>query len=186
MEVLGSEGAGAIASGAVDRTPISNGAAARVTPAPDHCPDAWLGLRFYRSRYNEHREGIGADTTWPVGRRPLNCPDARQLAKVWRVKAKVARVALGRYLREQHAQWNWQGWLPRLWYAIGMCETHLDWHFDSGTYVSAFGIIRSAFPGWNGNNSPREQYRVALDIANRYGLGAWGCYSHGGYRYHLR
>jgi hypothetical protein len=154
--------------------------------ASEKCPDARAGLRFYRSRYNDHREGMGAETTWPPGRKPLSCADARYLAKTWRARAADAREDLGRFLKHQRDEWNWQGWLPRLWYAIGMCETALDWHFDSGTYVSAFGIIRSAFPGWNGSNSPREQYRVALGIAGRYGLGAWGCYSHGGYRYHLR
>lgn len=157
----------------------------RVTAAPEKCPDARKGLRWYRSRYNDRREDMGIETRWPAGRKPMNCSDARQLANVWRYKATTARFALERWLKEQRDEWNWQGWLPRLWYAIGMCETHLDWNFDSGTYVSAFGIIRSAFPGWNGHNSPREQYRVALGIAGRYGLGAWGCYSHGGYKYHL-
>jgi len=146
------------------------------------CPDARKGLAWYRARYNESLEGRGLDTTWPVGRKPLSCADAKQLAKVWRQKAQAARINLERWRADET---HWERWLPKLWYAIGMCETALDWHFDSGTYVSAFGIIRSAFPTWNGNNTPREQYRVALGIANRYGLGAWGCYSHGGYRYHM-
>ena len=122
---------------------------------------------------------MGRDLTVPQVRHNV-CQ--KWLAHVLQRKAHAAHRAYDRWAADEY---HWQRWLPRLWYAIGMCETHLDWHFDSGTYVSAFGIIRSAFPGWNGNNSPREQYRVALGIAGRYGLNAWGCYSHGGYRYHM-
>jgi len=155
--------------------------------APEHHCTARKAVRFYSRRLNYWRAKMGAGRTTgkasaqSVGTGRRACP--RYLAHVLQRKAHAARLAYGRWLKDEY---HWQRWMPRLWYAIGMCETGLDWHFDSGTYVSAFGIIRSAFPTWNGNNSPREQYEVAVGIANRYGLGAWGCYSHGGYRYQLR
>lgn len=147
--------------------------------APVHCPSVQKSLRYYTKRWQYWAKMRGAATT-PKPAADGRCP--RYLLKIRKAKAGAAHRAYDRWQRDEY---HWQRWLPRLWYAIGMCETGLDWHFDSGTYVSAFGIIRSAFPGWNGNNSPREQYRVALGIAGRYGLNAWGCYSHGGYRYHL-
>ena len=146
-----------------------------------NCPSARKAVKFYAGRIAYWRSKMGAVSLRSARyQQARGCP--RYLSHVLQRKAHAAHKA---FIRWQRDEWNWQRWLPRLWYAIGMCETHLDWHFDSGTYVSAFGIIRSAFPGWNGNNSPREQYRVALGIAGRYGLNAWGCYSHGGYRYHM-
>lgn len=80
-------------------------------------------------------------------------------------------------------------WLPRIWYAIGMCETHLDWNFSNSSYVSAFGIYRPAWTQFSTlipeRATPKQQLAVAQAIFRRYGLSAWGCYSHGGYRYWL-
>ena len=66
-----------------------------------------------------------------------------------------------------------------------MCETGLDWHHSTRDYVTAFGIYR---PAWAENSTlrpetatPRQQLAVARRIAARFGLRAWGCYSHGGY-----
>lgn len=107
-----------------------------------------------------------------------SCP--RYLAHVWQRKAHAARLAYHRYV-EYH--WHWWKWLPDKYVRVGHCETGGtpgatragNWHWDSGTYVSAFGIIRAAFPTWNGHNTPREQYEVARSIQARYGWGAWGC-----------
>lgn len=90
--------------------------------------------------------------------------------------------------------------MPDKYARVGACETGYgrrpgNWHWDSGRYVSAFGIIRVAynsfahqlgFLGWDDLDGkthqrhgldapPREQYLVAKAIHDRYGWSAWGC-----------
>lgn len=78
-------------------------------------------------------------------------------------------------------------WLPKLYWAIGMCETGLNWRHNSGTYQGAFGFYYRSwdqykYPGYPSeayNATPWQQYRVI----RRIGLGGNGCYTNGGYRY---
>ena len=84
-------------------------------------------------------------------------------------------------------------WLPPTWWAIGMCETQLNWRHNSGTYQGAFGFYRGSwdsfapagYPSEAYNATPWQQYQVALRIWRRYGFSGWGCVTHGGYRYWL-
>jgi hypothetical protein len=84
-------------------------------------------------------------------------------------------------------------WLPKVWWAIGMCETRLDWRHNSGTYEGAFGFYKGswdrfrppAFPDAAYDATPRQQFIVAKRIWARYGFTGWGCYTNGGYRYWL-
>ena len=156
---------------------------AGVEAAPEHCPYARLGVAFYRGRYIHHQLARGAKL--PSWRKPFNCADAKYLAVVWAKRAYHARLRTERYLERKawEHQYAWWLWLPAKFQRVGRCETGGtsgassagNWHWDSGTYVSAFGIIRAAFPTWNGHNTPREQYEVAASIQARYGWGAWGC-----------
>ncbi len=105
--------------------------------------------------------------------RVLACP--RYLAHVLQRKARAARRA---YDNWYFHEWRWDHWLPAKYYRVARCETGVRWDWDSGTYVSAFGIIRVAYEWyhpWTGRNSPREQYEVAAAIQRRFGWSAWGC-----------
>lgn len=82
-------------------------------------------------------------------------------------------------------------WLPKVWWAIGMCETGLNWRWNSGTYEGAFGFHYSSWDAFKPRGAPsaaylatpRQQYAAALNIYRRYGFTGWGCYTGGGYRY---
>ena len=81
-------------------------------------------------------------------------------------------------------------WLPKLYWAVGMCETQLDWRHNNSSYEGAFGFSKLAwreyrYPGYPSHAymaSPWEQYRVI----RRIGLGGNGCYLHGGYLVWMR
>lgn len=85
-------------------------------------------------------------------------------------------------------------WLPKIWWAIGMCETGLNWRHNSGTYEGAFGFHYASWDQFKPAGAPRaaylatprQQYRAALNIYRRYGFSGWGCYTYGGYRYWIR
>lgn len=95
-------------------------------------------------------------------------------------KAVAAHREWNRWFRYQYA---WSEWLPDKFARVGACETGYgkrpgSWTWDSGTYVSAFGIYRPAYEAyhrWTGSNTPREQFEVAAAIQARFGWGAWGC-----------
>ncbi len=97
---------------------------------------------------------------------------------------------------KQSWQYRWRVWLPDKWQRIGACETGYgkrpgDFTWDSGKYVSAFGIYRPAWYQFGGSRwptgrelaadgtlhlpTPWEQYQVALRIWRRYGFSGWGC-----------
>jgi hypothetical protein len=151
---------------------------ARVTVAPEKCPDARKAVRFYGRKLGEWRVKMGAGSSQrasqpaPPG---LRCPHVRRLAHTLQRKAHDARV---RYQDWHYHEYRWDHWLPAKFYRVARCETGVRWDWDSGTYVSAFGIIRVAYEWyhpWTGHNSPREQYEVAAAIQRRFGWGAWGC-----------
>ena len=120
------------------------------------------------------------------------CP--RYLAKVFRAKAIAARHAFERW----HAyHWDWRSWLPVVWQRLGACETGYgkrpgDWTWDSGQYVSAFGIYRPGYAddahrigqlSWDETirklhrlPTPREQFDAALSHYREHGgFDGWGC-----------
>ena len=85
-------------------------------------------------------------------------------------------------------------WMPRLYWAIAQCETPPGrWDHNSGTYQGAFGFYYGSWDAYKPAGYPAEayqasawqQYTVARIIATRVGFGAWGCYTHGGYRAHM-
>ena len=64
---------------------------ARAT-APEKCPDAKRGVKFYRSRFHEHREKMGADRPDEPAVLTVACPQVRFLARVWKSRAEVAKT----------------------------------------------------------------------------------------------
>ncbi len=165
------------------------------TPARVTACSARKDVRYYRSRLNYWAQRMGAgesagqsgsartSAALPGGNRPrlpgvAACP--HYLAHVLQRKAHAAHRA---YLRWHRDQYEWQLWLPDKFARVGACETGYgrkpgSWRWDSGMYVSAFGIYRPAYEAyhrWTGRNTPREQYEVAAAIQARYGWGAWGC-----------
>lgn len=146
------------------------------------CSQARRGLRWYVRVTEGWRVRMGArgQALPPQVGAAASCSRVRQLAKAWRAKARNARLRYERWYEHEYAWWKW---LPDKFARVGACETGYgkrpgSWTWDSGTYVSAFGIYRPAYEAyhrWTGHNSPREQYEVAAAIQSRYGWGAWGC-----------
>lgn len=161
-------------------------------------------LAFYVRRALEWRAKMGAGPARPTlgssgtGRytSPLPCP--RYLAHVLRRKAYAARRAWERW----HAyHYDWRSWMPAKHQRVAACETGHQggsgpggsrWDWDSGTYVSAFGIYRPAYDddarrvgnlGWDETRrrlgrfpTPREQMQaVDSHRAAHGGWSGWGC-----------
>jgi hypothetical protein len=84
-------------------------------------------------------------------------------------------------------------WLPKVWWAIGMCETRMNWRHHAGAYEGAFGFYAGTYDTYRPAGAPRaaylatprQQYRAALNTARVHSLNAWGCFRNGGYRYWL-
>ncbi len=140
-------------------------------------------MRFYVRRIAFWRSRMGAAGIASLAGRGHRSRCPQYLARVLQGKAYGLRIAYGRWLDYQYAWWKW---LPDKFRRVGHCETGStaggtaagNWHWDSGTYVSAFGIYRPAYEAyhhWTGRNTPREQYEVAAAIQESYGWGAWGC-----------
>lgn len=72
----------------------------RRASAPARCPDARVGLAFYRGRYSSHRAIRGLETEYPAGRKPRNCADASYLAELWTSRALEERLATERWVEE--------------------------------------------------------------------------------------
>lgn len=157
----------------------------------ERCAEARKAITFYRAArisWDRKREAKPPRSF----EKPRSCARARVLAAQARENAQQAR-ALYKAWVEYH--YDWPSWLPSNWQALGACETGYgkrpgDWTWDSGTYVSAFGIYR---PGYRddahriGNLSwdetkkqlgryptPREQYEAGLSHLRTHGDG-WGC-----------
>jgi len=148
-------------------------------------------VKFYAGRIAYWHDKMGAgNPARAAGSRsegsqrpsPRACP--RYLAHVLQRKAYALRKAYPAWIkRVWEYQYAWWKWLPDKFARVGACETGYgkkpgSWTWDSGTYVSAFGIYRPAYEAyhhWTGHNTPREQYEVAAAIQARFGWGAWGC-----------
>jgi hypothetical protein len=88
-------------------------------------------------------------------------------------------------------------WMPKIWFAIASCEQPYgkgaQWDAYSAGYEGAFGFAHSSWdafklPGYPDSAnlaSTWQQYQVALAIYRRYGFSGWGCYTGGGYKYHM-
>lgn len=126
------------------------------------------------------------------------CGWARVLAHRWQARARAARKAVKAWWVFHYAWWRW---LPAKHRRVAECETghqggtgpggsRFDW--DSGTYVSAWGIYRPAYDddahrvgnlGWDETRrklgrypTPREQFQaVESHRAAHGGWSGWGC-----------
>lgn len=85
-------------------------------------------------------------------------------------------------------------WLPRIYYAIGVCETGLNWKHHTRDYQGAFGFYSGSwdqykpkgYPADADQATPYQQYRVAKIIHDKFGFSdPWGCYRNGNYRYYM-
>lgn len=131
---------------------------------------------------------MGAEprSVWTALDRKL-CP--RYLGRVLRLKAYATRARVEAWLEEE---FDWVSWLPDKWRRVGICETSLRWDWDSGRYVSAFGIYRAGYAddahrigglSWDETvrrlgrlPTPREQFNAALSHFNANGgFSGWGC-----------
>lgn len=84
-------------------------------------------------------------------------------------------------------QWNYRAWLPAHWYRVGSCETGYggppNWRHSNSSYQGAFGFAISSWDGYKlpgypaeaWQATPWEQFQVALEIYNRFGMSGWGC-----------
>lgn len=82
-------------------------------------------------------------------------------------------------------------WLTPTEWAVGMCETGLNWRQRTRDYQGAYGFYRRSWDAFRPAGYPSEAYLaspwqqtvVMRRIRARYGWSGWGCYTHGGYRY---
>ncbi len=90
-------------------------------------------------------------------------------------------------------------WMDPLYFAIAACEqphgnNGVKWDAYSSGYEGGFGFAHGSwddfkYPGYPDSAikaSTWQQYRVAKRIHAHYGnFSGWGCYTGGGYKYHL-
>lgn len=189
LAVPGSGSADAPSPGSA-KDPVARAVSGHPLDQPPHrsCSSTFKAIRYYTGRINYWRSKMGAEHMSPSARRPAGGVCPRYLAQLLKWKAHLAKV---RYFSWWNYHWNWQSWLPDKYARVGACETGYgqrpgNWSWDSGTYVSAFGIYRPGYnsfshqlglPGWDdpGVRTPRQQYLVAQYIQGRFGWGAWGC-----------
>ena len=123
---------------------------------------------------------------------------AKDVFRFFRNHPKLARSTIGKHvihtqkrlehrairkLDEIHDFVYTGKFLPWKWREIVMCETHMNWAHNSGTYQGAFGFHHDSWDRFNTFGypseaylaTPEQQYRVALAIYARYGYSGWGC-----------
>ena len=89
-------------------------------------------------------------------------------------------------------------WMPKIWFAIAACEQPygkggVQWDAYSAGYEGGFGFAHSSWRGFKpkgahyiaGKASTWEQYQAAKAIYAKYRFTGWGCWTGGGYKYHL-
>lgn len=165
--------------------------------SPANC-SAHRAVPFYAARVDYWLAKLGApkrDAAPSLGARG-KCP--RYLAHVLQRKAYGLRKAYARW----HAyHYDWRSWMPAKHQRVAACETGHQggtgpggsrWDWDSGTYVSAFGIYRAGYDddahrvgnlGWDETirnlgryPTPREQMQAAdSHRAAHGGWSGWGC-----------
>ncbi len=100
----------AVGQGAVSSSAVRHGELERAVS--EQCPDHRAGLRFYISRFADHRTKMGAGSGRPHGlaetrnpsaaRTPLPCRRVLPAAKLWRFRAYRARIALERFQERRY------------------------------------------------------------------------------------
>lgn len=169
------------------------------SPSPRaRCSSARKALAYYRKRKQEW------DSKREIRARPRRLEKPKSCARVLELVA-IARANVVQ-ARKQYERWyayhyDWQKWLPAKHQRVARCETGYQggtgpggsrWDWDSGTYVSAFGIYRPAYNddaaragnlGWDETirrlkryPTPREQMQaVDSHRAAHGGWDGWGC-----------
>jgi hypothetical protein len=144
-------------------------------------------VTFYRARIASWLRRLGTTHNRLRPSRLSRCP--LYLGRELRLKAYATRARVEEWLAYHYA---WREWLPAVWYRLARCETHVRWDWDSGKYVSAFGIYRAGYSddahrighlGWDETvrklgrlPTPREQYLAALSHFHANGgFSGWGC-----------
>lgn len=156
------------------------------------CPSARKALIYYRLQRHKWLRLRGIESK-PILTQPKTCAAVRHAVEVAKRNSKAARKAYEKWNWIHYAWWDW---LPEKYARVGACETGYgkppgSWTWDSGTYVSAFGIYRAGYTqfahaigllSWDETRSrlgrypsPREQYLVAAEIQRRFSWSAWGC-----------
>lgn len=142
------------------------------------CPKLKQGIAYYQHKTWAIQDKFGVRRTEVSKHNIVSCKYALWVRNAWKWRAK----------HENHVlQHRWQLWLPSKWYRLAICETHLNWQHQNGSYVSAFGISRREYdndaaynkaPPWNDVKppSPWYQYQAALGHYARFGgFSGWGC-----------
>jgi hypothetical protein len=101
-------GAGVVSSGAAaGRSVASEQAAVGTLPAGrGHCPDVRRGIVWYRAATKRWREQVGARSGTRTSARPRSCKQARALARVWWVRARVARHHFEVWFEATYDKWR--------------------------------------------------------------------------------
>lgn len=151
---------GSSAAGA--STPSADGRAQRTdtrVSAPERCPQARVGVAFYRGRYADWRSIRGVFTSYPAGRKPRNCTDAHYLAEIWPERSFQEREITEQWLEER------------------MLE---DFEFRSGNHAwqKAVAEVQRVFPD-------TENWLLSCSAAEG-GWGRWVGYAGVSYSTHLR
>lgn len=90
--LLGVSSQGSSASERELTSPAGQAGPGSPVPRSRSCPDAQLGLAYYRTRYADWRAKRQLPTPQPVGRKPRNCPDSQYLAKTWKTRSFFERT----------------------------------------------------------------------------------------------
>ncbi len=126
--------------------------------------------------------------------------------------ASVSNAAASPPVEKYPKNWTWEQekkkvyengsgrppWMPKIWFAIAACEQPygkygVQWDAYSEGYEGGFGFAHSSWRGYKpvgaasvaGRASTWQQYQAALAIYREFKFTGWGCYTGGGYRYHL-
>lgn len=181
-----------VGNGCIDKHPVV---------VRDSCRPAARAIRFYKTRTHEwqrERNELTGDRALAERIKWPNCRRARAAASAWSARSIAARLALARLIAFHY---DWRAWMPEKHQRVAACETGHQggtgpggsrWDWDSGTYVSAFGIYRSGYAddahrvgnlSWDETlaklqryPTPREQMQAAdSHRAVHGGWSGWGC-----------
>lgn len=110
------------------------------------------------------------------------------------IVAVLATIVTGTTQAKQESLPHQPHWLPRIYYAIAVCETGLNYKHHTRDYQGAYGFYRgswdeykpSGYPNDADQATPYQQYVVAKRIHDKYNsFSGWGCYRNGDYRYYM-
>jgi len=84
-------------------------------------------------------------------------------------------------------------YMPKVLWAIGMCEVGLNPIHHTRDYEGMFGFYRGTWQDYKPVGYPahaylanvRQQVIVAKILVKKFGYSPWGCYTNGDYRYWL-